>query len=317
MTTENNNSISQILFQTLKKNEISSDGQSSSYLNKSLCQVFGFDPKIQTLFSQNDKKNQEVKLITNKRKSEVDEELSDNYDQRPSKIQKQQNVKELSSHLVKNINEDVEKTAETAQRETSRSLPRISTPDEVTERRRRTLFVGNLPLSCKKNQLKQIFKKYGRVEKIWFRNIAYTHPGRPKKISWIKKDFHPDLQTMTAFILFDSRENARKALVEHNTVLSGHHIRVDLAEPDKKTHDTKNCIFVGNLPLSTEEESLRQHFESCCGQVDYVRVIRDAHYKVCKGFGYVKFKVNFDILFAIHEQFEEDYFFGGNNVYGR
>jgi nucleolar protein 12 len=113
---------------------------------------------------------------------------------------------------------------------------------------------------------------------------------RPKKISWIKKDFHPDLQTMTAFILFDSRENARKALVEHNTVLSGHHIRVDLAEPDKKTHDTKNCIFVGNLPLSTEEESLRQHFESCCGQVDYVRVIRDAHYKVCKGFGYVKFK---------------------------
>jgi nucleolar protein 12 len=138
--------------------------------------------------------------------------------------------------LVKNINEDVEKTAETAQRETSRSLPRISTPDEVAERRRRTLFVGNLPLSCKKNQLKQIFKKYGRVEKIWFRNIAYTHPGRPKKISWIKKDFHPDLQTMTAFILFDSRENARKALVEHNTVLSGHHIRVDLAEPDKKVN---------------------------------------------------------------------------------
>jgi RNA recognition motif-containing protein len=41
---------------------------------------------------------------------------------------------------------------------------------------------------------------------------------------------------MTAYILFDTRDNARRALAEHNTIVNGHHIRVDLAEPDKKVH---------------------------------------------------------------------------------
>lgn len=55
--------------------------------------------------------------------------------------------------------------------------------------------------------------------------------------------------------------------------------------------DNRNCIFVGNLPLGTEDEDLWEIFSQSAGDIEYVRVIRDRDYKVSKGFAYVKFKV--------------------------
>lgn len=46
-----------------------------------------------------------------------------------------------------------------------------------TDRDTRTVFVGNLPLSCNKKAIKKLFIKYGRIETIRFRSAAVA-PGK-------------------------------------------------------------------------------------------------------------------------------------------
>lgn len=66
------------------------------------------------------------------------------------------------------------------------------------------------------------------------------------------------------------------------------HLRVDITGSDKKRLDPSCSIFVGNLPYDIEDESVWQHFSEC-GTVEGVRIIRDAQFRIGKGFGYVLF----------------------------
>merc|ERR1711936_1111848 len=43
---------------------------------------------------------------------------------------------------------------------------------EDPEKEARTVFVGNLPVSCKKQELKKIFGEYGKIEAVRFRCAA-------------------------------------------------------------------------------------------------------------------------------------------------
>lgn len=70
-----------------------------------------------------------------------------------------------------------------------------------------------------------------------------------KKISLMQKDYHEELQTMNAYVVFKDIESVKKALVENNTLFKEHHIRVDRAVKEKKKEDTTNCVFIGNLPI--------------------------------------------------------------------
>lgn len=71
-------------------------------------------------------------------------------------------------------------------------------------------------------------------------------------------------------------------------VFQDHHLRVDsVAHP--APHDKKRSIFVGNLDFEEIEESLWKHFEPC-GDIEYVRIIRDSKTNMGKGFAYVQFK---------------------------
>jgi len=50
------------------------------------------------------------------------------------------------------------------------------------------------------------------------------------------------------------------------------HLRVDSGE--RRKHETKNTIFVGNLHYDTTDDELRAFFTEC-GPITKVRVIRD------------------------------------------
>ncbi|XP_043464584.1 heterogeneous nuclear ribonucleoprotein R isoform X1 [Leptopilina heterotoma] len=85
-------------------------------------------------------------------------------------------------------------------------------PDEQTMSKVRVLYVRNLTQDCTEEKLKECFEQYGKIERV-------------KKI----KDY--------AFIHFEDRENAMKAMREVNgKEMSGSHIEVSLAKPpsDKK-----------------------------------------------------------------------------------
>ncbi|KAM5145408.1 RNA-binding protein 34 isoform 1-T2 [Mantella aurantiaca] len=154
---------------------------------------------------------------------------------------------------------------------------------------RRTIFVGNLPVSCTKQMLKVCFKEFGQIESMRFRSMARSDSTLSKKAATIQRKIHPKRNNINAYVLFKDQDSATKALVRNGTEISnGFHIRVDLASKSS-SHDNKKSAFVGNLPYDIEEEVLREHFTDC-GTVQAVRIIRDQKTGIGKGFGYVLFQ---------------------------
>ncbi|KAM6365456.1 RNA-binding protein 34 isoform 2-T2 [Alca torda] len=132
---------------------------------------------------------------------------------------------------------------------------------------RRTVFVGNLPVSCTAQALKSLFKEYGQIQSIRFRSLVPAEDTLSKKLAAIKNG--------TEFA-------------------SGFHIRVDIASKTS-LHDNKRSIFLGNLSYDISDDAVREHF-SVCGGVVAVRIVRDGKTGLGKGFGYVLFE-NMD---AVH-----------------
>lgn len=155
-----------------------------------------------------------------------------------------------------------------------------------------TIFIGNLSsiVITEKPRFKE-FKALlastgGKIKSVRFRSIAFSEM-LPRKAAFVKHKFHSSRETVNAYAVYDSPESARTALSLNGTMFVDHHMRVDsVAHPGK--HDNKRSIFVGNLDFEIDEEPLWKHF-STCGEVEYVRIVRDSKTNVGKGFGYVQF----------------------------
>ena len=165
------------------------------------------------------------------------------------------------------------------------------------EKQLRTLFLGNLPITCATDKamiktLKARFSPYGPVESIRFRSIPFAEP-QARRVAFIKKNFRKDGfgGTCNGYVVMKSRDGALAALKENATIFAERHLRVDMAaegeEGSTKTN-TKKSIFIGNLPMELEEEPVWQLFGKC-GSVSNVRLIRDRVTNMGKGIGYVTF----------------------------
>ena len=81
--------------------------------------------------------------------------------------------------------------------------------------------------------------------------------------------------------------SAVKAL--NGSMWEGKHLRVDsVGNPGVRDH--KRCVFVGNLPFDVQDEDVWNTFERC-GEIEFVRIVRDKKTNIGKGFGYVQFEV--------------------------
>ncbi|NXE89570.1 RBM34 protein, partial [Menura novaehollandiae] len=159
--------------------------------------------------------------------------------------------------------------------------------DETADRR--TVFVGNLPVSCTVQVLKSLFKKYGQIQSIRFRSLVPAEDTVSKKVAAIKHKVHPNAKFVNAYVVFKEECDAQKALKENGTeIASGFHIRVDTASKNS-SHDTKRSVFLGNLSYDIRDDAVREHFH-VCGDVVGVRVVRDRRTGLGKGFGYVLFE---------------------------
>ncbi|NWR49905.1 RBM34 protein, partial [Regulus satrapa] len=154
---------------------------------------------------------------------------------------------------------------------------------------KRTVFVGNLPVSCTAQVLKSLFKKYGQIESIRFRCLIPAEDAVSKKVAAIKHKVHPNAKFINAYVVFRQECDAQKALQENGTeIASGFHIRVDTASKTG-SHDNKRSVFLGNLSYDIRDDAVREHF-LVCGDVVGVRVVRDSRTGLGKGFGYVLFE---------------------------
>ncbi len=143
------------------------------------------------------------------------------------------------------------------------------------------------------------------MESARFRSLAFSNPKKPRKLAFSEKEFHEKRDSANVFVVFKTEESAKLALAHNGALFMGKHIRVDLAAPpvasgsgEKKQHNHKCSVFIGNVPFDAEEEPIREFFAPC-GKVLNVRLIRDQHANVGKGFGYVLFEDRASVKFAL------------------
>ncbi|XP_058552180.1 RNA-binding protein 34 isoform X2 [Neofelis nebulosa] len=140
--------------------------------------------------------------------------------------------------------------------------------EEERLKNERTVFVGNLPVTCNKK-----IPAEGTLS---------------KKLAAIKRKIHPDQKNINAYVVFKDESAATKALKRNGAQFAdGFRVRVDLAS-ETSSRD-KRSVFVGNLPYKVEESAIEEHFLDC-GSIVAVRIGRDPATGVGRGFGYVLFE---------------------------
>ncbi len=165
----------------------------------------------------------------------------------------------------------------------------------------RTVFIGNIPCSCSRKDVKKLVKDHGSVESIRLRSIKVTSGEKPLRVAQKTQKQLVDGSSFNAYIVFSSLEEAESCRALNGTMLCGRHLRVDRMKRDRRTvAQHQRSVFVGNLPFSVDEEKLRDVFIKC-GDIEAVRVVRDSKTGVGKGFGYVMFVDKSGVMFAVRQ----------------
>jgi nucleolar protein 12 len=226
----------------------------------------------------------------NGEEGEAKEEETKELTEEEKKALKKRLSRQASRHRRAEAKAKEKAEREQMERETGEKLKknRKMTEAEKEEVEARTLFVGNVPINVDKKDVEKLFSQYGRVLSVRFRNMTVMNPDNRLK-SVIKGDFHPERDSIVAYVVFDSEACIKPALKANGIELGGKHLRVDSAKKSQLSRkDYENCVYISHLPFAAEEEDLREIF-SRCGTIASIRIIRDNHYKVAKGFGYVRF----------------------------
>ncbi|KAK9540785.1 hypothetical protein VZT92_003213 [Zoarces viviparus] len=161
--------------------------------------------------------------------------------------------------------------------------------EEEVAKEKRTVFVGNLPISCTRKTLQSLFKDKGSIESIRFRSVVREDPLMSRKLAVIQRKSHPKKQSINAYVVFEDEATVAKALERNGMeVEKDFHIRVDRVT-NGSSYENKRSVFVGNLSFELNELAFRRHFEEC-GTVEAVRLVRDQNSGFGKGFGYILFE---------------------------
>lgn len=242
-----------------------------------------------------------------KSKRQTDQYAISNY---PS-VKKVKDVKELDEDEVEKIldpgpedDDDMDYDEEESEKQ-SRKLKKnelknvkkyLEKKGETKEDSDRIILVKNLPIKIKRKTVHHFFAKFGKIDAVWLRCAALADPAMPKKVAVIKQEFHPNRQSISAFVRFEEKESAQEALSMTGCEFQERHIAVSLLSDANIKKQLGLGIFVGNLTFDIADEALWLHFEEC-GKISDVRVVRDRTNGMGKGFGYVNFEVS--VLFIL------------------
>lgn len=175
-----------------------------------------------------------------------------------------------------------------------KTAKKIDLKENEVEKAERTVFVGNVPSEVILNksmykQFKRLFQnESSSVESIRFRSISFEE-ALPRKVAFVQQKLHKTRGSVNAYVVYKDKASVTPACKRLNgEVFGDRHLRVDSVSHPAH-HDNKRSVFVGNLDFEEDEESLWRHFGSC-GDIEYVRVVREPKTNVGKGFAYVQFK---------------------------
>ena len=175
------------------------------------------------------------------------------------------------------------------------------------EKLARTLFVGNVPASTKKNSLRSLAAKFGGlVESLRFR----SGPVNPKDFRSQGKSTTASLPqaTMNAYVVFKTSDAVSKALRSdfQGFTLDGHLLRLDrvkcktsipstapIATPTETggVFDRKRSVYIWGLPADVTDLDIIGSFSAISdlsGKVKGVRIVKDFAYVLFVDRGCVK-----------------------------
>ncbi|GAV53741.1 hypothetical protein ZYGR_0AK02430 [Zygosaccharomyces rouxii] len=170
---------------------------------------------------------------------------------------------------------------------------KIDLKEDELEKAERTVFVGSVPADVVTDkslyrQFKKLFQDEKGLESIRFRSISFEVP-LPRKVAFVQQKLHKSRGSVNAYVVYKDKNSVSSICSRLNgQVFVDRHLRVDSVTHPAK-HDNKRSVFVGNLDFEEDEESLWRHFGSC-GEIEYVRIIREPKTNMGKGFAYVQFK---------------------------
>ncbi|XP_036684130.1 RNA-binding protein 34 isoform X1 [Balaenoptera musculus] len=259
--------------ETTKKRKRDEEEESSSQIQRPLLQEPAKKMKLKKKLSDADRK------LANRENALASADLEEEIHQKQGK--KRKNSQSVVKIVDKEVLDDVDQTVVNQRK-------KIQTNQEERLKNERTVFVGNLPVTCNKKKLKSFFKEYGQIESVRFRSLIPAEGILSKKLAAIKRKIHPDQKNINAYVVFKDESAATKALERNGAqIADGFRVRVDLAS-ETSSRD-KRSVFVGNLPYKAEESAVEKHFLDC-GNTVAVRVVRDPDTGASRGFGYVLFE---------------------------
>ena len=174
------------------------------------------------------------------------------------------------------------------------------------EKLNRTVFVGNVPITCNEKALKRFLREAlgdGCIESVRYRSVAVagTKVSEAKnyklyrKASAIQGKYNPERDSKNAYVVFKTADFADDSLDLNGCVFQERHLRFDRADgaSSRKKHDHKKSVFLGNLPFNVDEEQVHSFFaegvsggEKC---IKGIRIVRDRGNNMGIGIGYVHF----------------------------
>lgn len=260
--------------EAIKKRKRDEEEESSPQIQRPLLQEPAKKMKVKKKLSDAEKK------LANREDALASADLEEEIHQKQG--QKRKNSQPGVTVADKKVLDDVDETV------VNRGKKIQINQEEERLKNERTVFVGNLPVTCNKKKLKSFFKEYGQIESVRFRSLIPAEGTLSKKLAAIKRKIHPDQKNINAYVVFKDESAATKALERNGAQFAeGFRVRVDLAT-ETSSRD-KRSVFVGNLPYKVEESAVEKHFLAC-GNVVAVRIVRDQVTGVGRGFGYVLFE---------------------------
>ena len=190
-------------------------------------------------------------------------------------------------------------------------------PEQQLERLSRTVFVGNVSPTSKRKFLKRVFSEFGKVESVRLRSVPLAKGTLlPRRAALLARKADASRSGgACAYVVFEERAAAERALSKNMEEVGGNVVRVDFAAPPSSRgkeggsggsaaaapssspssptnplspslYDPALSVFVGNLPPDAEEAELVALFGGK-NAVAAVRVVRDPTTSLGKGFAFV------------------------------
>ncbi|KKZ62112.1 hypothetical protein EMCG_03406 [[Emmonsia] crescens] len=181
----------------------------------------------------------------------------------------------------------------------SAAKPQSLEPVERTSKRSDYgVWIGNLPFTVKKDDVKAFFTSPGVLKSEEITRIhlpeGAKHNGKPQNKGFAYVDFTTQKAMETAIAMSEQLISGRRALIKNAHSFAGRPDKskqdetADNKAPKPPAHAPSQRVFVGNLGFDVTKEILEEHFKPC-GAIEDIQLATFQDTGKCKGYAWVEF----------------------------